>query len=232
MNMKICIGIILLTVTFACSRKSGNLAQSNAKLFEMRKSPCFGYCPVYTLTVYQNGQVNLDAKQNFKPNGAFSRQMSNSEFKSFKSQLKSLKLATYQKEYKEPIADASATFITYYADSIFNIMTNFRFPPALANVTDTLERMALNGKLWSFFHDHRITQEYIVQLKDGKSISDFLSRFESYDARMIRRLDANNSYWLISAKSDSDKVADLLNAIKRDEDIKNAQKNSTLEMRK
>jgi hypothetical protein len=224
--------LCLCFASVQCATKKLSLTQHNDKLFEMSKSPCFGKCPVYTVTVFQNGSMQLTAKENMTLKGKYTLQMSQPELNSFKAKLKSLNLLTLRNEYREPIADAPATHIVYSeGDSTKKIFTNFLFPDSLQNFTEQLDKMVQAGR-WTQVIDHRILQEYIIQLKQEARLAEILQRYTSYEMTLVRRLDpATNQYWVLSARVDPGSSDQLLSLLKSDKDIQSAQTNKSLESR-
>ena len=227
----IVIGLLSL-LFFQCSTKQLSVSNPSDKLVEMSKSPCFGYCPTYDLIVYQNGMMKLNAKQNMKNNGVFTMQLSKTELRAFKKELESLKLETYKDEYKEAIADAPSTRITYYGIEIKkSIYTNFNFPEPLQKWITKLDAMATDER-WLPYSDNRTNHEYIVQLKASKTLHDFLVRYKEQEMVPIRKLDpVSGQYWLVAVKLLPDQKDKFLTLIKKDVDIISAQVNKAVEMR-
>ena len=215
-----------------CSTKQLSLANPTDKLVEMSKSPCFGYCPTYELIIFQNGSMKLHAKQNMKKNGVFTKQLSKSELNSLKKELEGLHLETYKDEYKEAIADASSTRLTYYNNEVKkSIFTNFNFPEPLQKFVTALDTLATDG-IWLPYIDLRISQEYIVQLKESSTLHNFLVRYKEQELIPIRKLDpVSGQYWLVSAKILPEQKDKFLNLLKKDIDLLSAQGNKEVEMR-
>ena len=222
--------ICILLLILACTKKIVP-STSGGKLLQMDKSPCFGYCPVYQLTVFDNGLLSLHAQQNLKDPGTYRYQMTKSELKQFKAQLAKLNLSTYKDEYREPIADAPSTTLTYYSDPIKKIYTNFQYPDLLQKFTDSLDHMVINSS-WEKFIDLRQKKEFIIHLKEGKTISGVLQRFSEYDLMLGKRLDpASSQLWMVTAQVLPQDEDGLLKKLKLDVDIKEAQTNKKLETR-
>lgn len=224
---------VLLSLSVSqCNTKHLSLANSTDKLVEMSKSPCFGYCPTYDLTIFQNGTMKLNAKQNMKKSGVFIMQLSKNELKKLKKELLDLKLDSYLDEYKEAIADAPSTRITYYGDNVKkSIFTNFNYPEPLQQFAVKLDTLATNNS-WEVYTDHRISQEYIVHLKESKTLHDFLVRFKEQELIPVKRLDpVTGQYWLVSARILPDQKDKFLSLLKKDMDVQSAQLNKAVEMR-
>ena len=225
--------IIFLMAFFQCSNKKLVVNQPGDKLFEMSKSPCFGRCPIYTVTVYQNGIMTLVAKDNMELKGKYTDTLTKSQLKDFKSKLKALRIKELNDEYREPIADAPATTVTYFegADSK-KIFTNFRYPDALQVFTEQLNDMVANTPAWTIVEDKTIKQEYLILLKPDAKLSEVLQRYQDYELTLGRRLDpATSQYWLVIAKVMPGSIDALLKTLQSDKDIQSAQTNKSLEPR-
>ena len=80
--------------------------------------------------------------------------------------------------------------------------------------------------------DNRTTQEYLIQLKEAKTLHDFLIRYKEQELMPIRKLDpANGQYWLVSAKIIPDQKDKFLSLLKKDTALQSAQLNKSVEMR-
>lgn len=217
-------------VITSCSKKSQPGIADGRKLVEMTKSPCFGFCPVYHLVIYDNGMMRLTAKQNMKISGTYSKQLNPAQLNTIKSGLEKMKLAEYQDEYREPVADAPSTEVIYYTDKTMKkIFTNFIFPEPLQKMTDELNQQALSEN-WLPWTDPRIRTEFIVLLQEGVSLSGILTGYREYELMMVKRLDSvNRYYWLLSAMVNPGEESTLLNKLKKDPGIKEVQFNRSLD---
>ena len=69
--------IIAITLTLSCKSKE-KMSQSNSSvadtilLASIERTPCFGKCPTYKISIYQSGYVIYEGKQHVKNIGLFS----------------------------------------------------------------------------------------------------------------------------------------------------------------
>jgi hypothetical protein len=225
--------LLFLVAFFQCSNKKQVIGQPGVKLFEMSKSPCFGRCPIYTVTIYQNGVMTLMAKDNMTLKGNYTSTMNKSELKDFKSKLKALQIKEFKDEYREPIADAPATTVTYFdgAESK-KIFTNFRYPDSLQAFTEQLNDRVTHNSAWTLVEDKTVKQEYLILLKPETKLSDILQRYQDHELNIVRRLDpATSQYWLVIAKVLPENIELFLKTLRSDKDIQSAQTNKPLESR-
>jgi len=83
------------------------------KLFVFEKTACFGSCPIYTLTFYTNGIVEMDGKRFVDKLGIHELALTKSEYKSVVKSLEDLDFCNLQPIYGQGIADLPSTVITY-----------------------------------------------------------------------------------------------------------------------
>lgn len=215
-----------------CSSKKVLVGRPGTKLLEMSKSPCFGYCPVYRVTIYQNGLMQLNAKQNMSLNGLYEHQLGKVELKKIKSILKELKLASFKNEYREPIADAPSTELIYYGENPEKrIFTNHQYPSDLQSFVDHIDSLALSDH-WEKLVENRVKTEIILQLKPGMTISDVLKKYSAYDMMLGKRLDpTTNQYWTVTAMIEPETTDAFIKMLSEDPSIQQAQLNKSLDLR-
>ena len=81
-----------LLMLSACKTSKKTASGPELFLFSMHQGPCFGFCPVYDLFVYESGKVVWDARRFNKTNGKFEKQLGEAEFKTLKEAFKKFKL--------------------------------------------------------------------------------------------------------------------------------------------
>ncbi|HNR08536.1 MAG TPA: DUF6438 domain-containing protein [Saprospiraceae bacterium] len=222
----------LMVMAITCTRKTQSAAAQGEKLIEMDKSPCFGLCPVYRLTVYRDGLMKMDAKQNMKISGLHTLQLNKADIASLRSKLEKMGLEKYQEEYREPVADAPSTELRYYIDGKpKRIFTNFIFPAPLQKITEELDQWAM-GENWAKWIDPRIKKEFILLLEEGVPLSNILQKFSEQDMMPVRRLDpATRQYWLVTCLVMPGEEKSLMEQLRKDAEIREVQENRTLEER-
>lgn len=223
--------LILILFIPGCSKKAQSVAGQHTKMIEMSKSPCFGFCPVYQLVIYQDGMMRIMAKQNMKISGSYTKQLTPAQLNSIKSGLDQLKLDQYQDEYREPVADAPSTELIFYKDQAGKkIFTNFLFPEPLQKIADELNQHAVSEH-WTKWTDPRVRQEFIILLEDNVSLSTVLSGYSDYELELVKRLDPGTSkYYLIRGLVLPGEEGLLLKKLKKDPSVREAQLNASLDL--
>lgn len=75
-------------------------------LIELQTGSCFGYCPVVRLSVYTSGRVEYEGKQFAERQGRASFQLTHSEMRQLRRQMKRTRLCQYPEYIPSEIADA------------------------------------------------------------------------------------------------------------------------------
>ena len=110
--------IILSAIVFSFSCKSkekavqlNTTAADTVLLASIERTPCFGKCPTYKVTIYQSGYSVYNGKQNVKNIGLFSTRLEKSKVEEIKNFIEQNKILDMNDEYKNPrIADYPGTF--------------------------------------------------------------------------------------------------------------------------
>jgi len=106
---------ILLFLVVSCSKKTCTTKTTNNNHFylAMDKTPCFGQCPIYTVEVFGNGQLKLDARRFNDPDGNFSSVLDSDEMVKLQNLANNLKWDTFKEEYLTGYSDLPSTVLTY-----------------------------------------------------------------------------------------------------------------------
>lgn len=56
--------LLILTVTLAACGTTPTPTVYSQAIFTLERTPCFGFCPTYKITVYGDGRVEYDGQQN------------------------------------------------------------------------------------------------------------------------------------------------------------------------
>ena len=112
---------------FSC--ENDPFVYSDASVITMSKTPCFGTCPVYEITIDGKGNVSYDGKQNVKLEGKhemnFPPDPVNEVFKAFAEG----NFWDYEDEYTDNIADLHTTYIAFTHDGQSKRITDYYGSP-------------------------------------------------------------------------------------------------------
>ena len=116
--MKLQLTLSFLTfILFSYSCKTvediSDLSQLNKEI-EMGKSPCFGTCPYYTLTIYEKGIASFEGKKDVDKMGMHTKKLTSKEYEGIKRAFESSNFFELQDEYPSNVSDLPKTTITYH----------------------------------------------------------------------------------------------------------------------
>lgn len=205
------------------------------KLVEMSKGPCFGFCPIYTLTVYSNGVVTYNGERNTNRQGMHLRILEKNELSALKSQLEKANLWQYQDLYKGQLPDMQTVTITYWEEGDFKtIAGKDGRPKPVVDIETTLEDIANSGK-WKKLDgeesEEALLNELIIQFVDGVNQGKWIKKYAKQGGKIVKQLAPNSLYWLMSFDPKKIKPQEMLRLVRRDEFIVSAELNKKLDRR-
>jgi hypothetical protein len=112
--------LFLLAGLFSsCSSKKipRDLSELEIKI-ELNKGPCYGTCPVYTLTIYEKGILEYHGIQNVDKMGYFVKRMEKEAFNELINSFETADLTQYEDRYRNPVSDFPTFKLTYLEKSI------------------------------------------------------------------------------------------------------------------
>lgn len=122
------------------------IAKEDNTFLSMRKTPCFGDCPTYTLTITNDGKVVFNGIKHTLLEGKHEFILAEKDFETLKNKIQEKKFKTYKTKYDNPnISDLPSTFITY-KDKQIQIRLWNEVPSDLINVHEFIEELLLNKK--------------------------------------------------------------------------------------
>lgn len=83
-------------------------------LIDFRQTVCFGTCPVYSATIYEDGTVDYHGEQHVDLKGSHKFKLSEGAMIDLKNKIKKLNVSELKKEYDGNITDLPSTHMTFY----------------------------------------------------------------------------------------------------------------------
>ncbi|WP_272148766.1 DUF6438 domain-containing protein [Tenacibaculum aiptasiae] len=141
--------------SFKSVEKNETISLNNIKeeyenrLLSMRKTPCFGDCPVYELSIDKDGNVTYNGIQYVNEKGKHEFKLSEEQFNKLTKMLNEGDFDSFKDVYdNERITDLPSTFITYKGKQIKIRLWN-DIPDALINVHEYIEGILLDKKFFN-----------------------------------------------------------------------------------
>ncbi len=205
------------------------------KLVEMSKGPCFGFCPVYTVTVYTNGVVTYFGERNTNRQGTHLRILEKNQLVALKKQLEKANLWQYQDLYKGRIPDLQAVTITYWEEGDFKtIVGKDGRPEPVVKIESVLEQIANSGK-WKRIDGEEEAEEpideIIIQFVEGVNRKEWIRKYAKQDGKIVKQLAPNSLYWLVSFDAEKIRPQEMLRLVRNDRAVVSAELNNKVSRR-
>ena len=105
-------------------------------LVKIRKTACFGKCPVYEFTIFKDGSALFDGLQHVSKTGKQTFNLTKEEFLKLNSLLSKTSFSEYKDSYNNPrVTDLPSVYVTYQGKQI-QIRTWKNIPEKLKNLEE------------------------------------------------------------------------------------------------
>ncbi|MEZ4991441.1 MAG: DUF6438 domain-containing protein [Saprospiraceae bacterium] len=205
------------------------------KVVSMSMGPCYGNCPVYTLTVYNNGVVSYEGERFTERRGTYIRDIGRKALKSLKQELVAANLWEFPSAFKSQIPDLATVTIEYFEDGRSKVIRGKDGrPPQVLKIQELLEQIADEGD-WkqqtapdmSLPEDY-VAHELIVQLDPDVQPEQWSRQYSRLDLRVVKRLSPTNSFWLVRYNTDAMHPNEMLRTMRKDPDVLNVEFNKSV----
>ena len=217
--MRLLLQLLFLPIFFsACSSIKMDTSANSTTLFELKKGPCFGTCPVYDVEIRTDGIVLLQAK-NFldKDPGSYQMQLSEEQYKSFFKMLQESGMEEADDIYDERVADASiVTMTSYMGDEPKKVIYKFSAPDKLKDIASEIETWVTNDEGWKVIElkeqPKKTHNKLLVKLDRRVDVPMWIKQYEIYGLKVERVLSPNGSIYLLDYNKglDVNRVAETL----------------------
>ena len=115
---------------------------SDSLLFKLERTPCFGRCPTFSISVFNGGYVEYHGDRNVDKIGFFKSKMSSKELQKLKSMINELDIFKLKDIYDAHMTDIPSTIITYqYQDNAKVVVDRANSPEKLRLFEKEVELM-------------------------------------------------------------------------------------------
>jgi len=137
--------VSLFTITFSCNTTQeipADLGTLNKEI-EMDKSPCFGTCLHYTLTIYEKGIASFEGKRDVDKLGLHTKKLTSKEYEGVKHAFEASNFFELEDNYPSDLPDAPKTVITYHKNGKSKTVTgDFTRPQIILSLDKILTQIA------------------------------------------------------------------------------------------
>lgn len=205
-------------------------------LISIEKGACHGTCPIYKLTILNNGHCEFDGKRFCKKLGAFTSSMSSFELNLLKQKVNQLDMESYPEEIHSLIPDFPSTEITCTTDSgTKSVWWRDGAPGELEEMAVLLDKfrqeLSWEVDVNAPLPPGTIENEMLIRLKEDIKAADFAKEYRAYDMATLKQLVPKQNYWLFTFNTKKISGVEMLNLLNKSEKIHNAEFNKELEQR-
>ncbi len=233
-----------LLMISSCTTSKKTASGPELFLYSMHQGPCFGFCPVYDLFVYESGKVVWDARRFNKTNGKFEKQLSDAELKTIKEAFKKANLFKMQDEYPTEVADLpTITLSETKKGKVKTVKGNEKMPESFEHCVELMRQLTQNGP-WLMVEQYQedepqrnvqkeeyIYDEIIIEPNAGTSLPKWFRDNANYGIHLIRKISPDLNLWLIGYDKNQLEPKMMLDMLKKDSSIKTAEFNKKTEER-
>lgn len=116
---------------------------------ELKKEPCFGFCPVYTFKADGKGHATFHGDHNVSKEGDWTRTLTPEETNALFSAFGKSNFAAFQDEYAAEVTDLPTTWLTFHhGDLKKTIKDYYGAPDSLKALEKLVEAIAETDDGW------------------------------------------------------------------------------------
>ena len=230
------VSFVLIALMFAGCGPSASMSLNNMdKVIEMTKGPCYGRCPVFTLTIYDNGIVSYKGERYTDRLGTYVKKLEKGEMERLLREFKNANIWQYKDAYRGRIPDMQSVSITYYEGSKKKTVTGKEIRPNPVKWLESLlDQVAQSNVGWILKEapaestpDYLIANELVVELAENVDPEEWAKSYVQADMLLEKRLN-ETEFWIFSFDDGLIMPDVMLEQVRMDEDVISAEFNKQI----
>ena len=213
------------------------------KVLDYSKSPCYGTCPHFTMSVYEGGWTIFEGKQHTAKEGTSIIQLSAEQLAMLKQQCQTADLWSLEKSYGDRIMDLPTTTVHFFDDKgDKTVQWKMRHPEQLKTLDSQLMELVI-AKGWvqkrktakersqQETPEVVIDNELIIQIRDKMDATEWANKYKEYGLQLKKPISRSANMHLFifdTSLIDSDKMMGIVLA---DKQVARAEFNKRLQQR-
>ncbi len=232
------IALISIFVFGACSTvKMESDPQKASPVIVYSKGPCFGKCPIFTMTIYNTGLVKYNGRRYTSKNGKHEKTLDKKTYTDLVKSFRKNRFWRFDDTYGMDLVDAPTTTISFSdEDKVKTIKGKSQFPEKLKELMIKLDTLANSKDGWLMTEKPNIVErgveiienQIIVKSGEGMIMSRWLQKYKKYGVRLMKRIGDSNEYWLIRFDKNKINPKEMLKMIQDDKFVSEAEFNKKL----
>ncbi len=228
--------VVIAFVLYNCKTLPSEAQIENLeKVVEMEKGPCFGDCPMFTLTVYANGLVQYRGEEYTDKEGTHLKTISQNDLRKLIKAFRDTNFFGFENAYPSNIPDRQTVTITFYDDNqVKTVAGKDNRPEQLLALQQLLDEIA-ESEDWtakaSDDGEQAVNNEIIVRLRDGVNTEDWLDKYQAQKVQVKEVLSPSGSYLLITFDAEIIVPDEMLDLVRQDGEVIGAEFNREVDLR-
>ncbi len=250
------VGILLILLAFSCkSKQKAQVApmlkkelteqevRALPKIIAYSKSPCYGRCPTFKMTVYQDGWTIFEGKRFTIVEDTLVMQLTPAQLATLTEQCDQADIWTAEKSYGMRIQDLPTTTVHLYGEGKDKtIQWRARQPERLKKFDKQMmgfvieqgwvaPRKGSDKRKREVLPDVIIDNELIIQIEDTKEATEWALQYKEYGMQLKKPISKLANMYLFTfdvAAIDSKKMLALM---KEDKSVKRVEFNKRMQQR-
>lgn len=235
MRKIILISFSLFFMLSACNTiKMEKDPQKASPIIVYSKGPCFGKCPIFTMTIYNTGLVKFNGRRNTDKNGKHEKTLDKKTYIDLIKSFKKNRFWRFDDTYGMDLVDAPTITISFSNDGdAKTVKGKAQFPEKLKELMAKLDTIANSKEGWIMLEKSNIVEhneeiienQIIIKSGEGMIMSRWLQKYKKYGVRLMKRIGNDEQYWLIRFDKNKINPNEMLKMIKEDKFVAEAQFN-------
>lgn len=209
-----------------------------SRVIEMSKSPCYGRCPVFTLSIYEGGIASFKGDRYTVRTGLWVKQLDKETYEDLLRAFRGANLWQFDNVYRGEYYDAPTVSITYYEEGdVKTILGKDGRPYQVLQLEAILDDLA-RSEGWEQLGSNNfglpenvIPNELIVQLLDGRDGAMWVRQYKRQEMEIVERISPVSNYWRIRYNTDIIPPQEMLAKVRQDLEVVGAEFNKKLSAR-
>lgn len=167
--------------------------------FSMTKGPCYGFCPEYTVEIYESQTMIFKGKKNTAKIGIYQKMLTRSQYLEIKNAFEVADFGSFKDYYDSRVPDRPTVTITYHR--IGKTVTGKESRPnAVLKIEEMLARYAESKDGWqSLEKDTPKSAKLVVLVNEKVNINKLVGMYSQYDLKVVEeKLIPKGNYYVLS----------------------------------
>lgn len=224
----------VLTMLHSCGSPASASLSKLDPLIEMSKGPCYGRCPVFTLTIYENGIASYKGERYTDRLGTFVRKLEKSEMERILGEFDRANFWQFRDSYRGRIPDMQSVTISYHQNGKKKTVTGKEIRPnAVKWLESQLDQIAqregwiLKEAPEEQVPDFLIPNQLLVELGEDTDPEEWAKKYAQTDMTFLRSLN-DTGYWIFSYDDETITPDQMLEQVRNDEEVISAEFNKKI----